>query len=98
MLQPRARWLTFGSLLLAAAIAFACPRSVTGLVVALAILVDDVVVGGSANGIGDPLPGAHTTSAAPGSLAMEHEFGELPDHGVPTWTIVEGRDADRTTR
>ncbi len=34
----RARWLTFGSLLLAASIAFACARSETGLVVALAIL------------------------------------------------------------
>ncbi|MCA0146754.1 MFS transporter [Blastococcus sp. LR1] len=34
----KARWLTFGSLMLAAAIAFACARSVTGLVIALAIL------------------------------------------------------------
>ncbi|RBY97958.1 MFS transporter [Blastococcus sp. TF02-8] len=34
----KARWLTFGSLLLAAAIAFAGARSVTGLVVALAVL------------------------------------------------------------
>jgi MFS family permease len=34
----RARWLSFGSLLLAAAIAFACARSVPGLVVALAVL------------------------------------------------------------
>ncbi|MBN1093344.1 MFS transporter [Blastococcus sp. TML/M2B] len=33
-----ARWLAFGSLLLAAAIGFACARSETGLVVALAIL------------------------------------------------------------
>jgi MFS family permease len=34
----RARWLTFGALLLAAAIAFACARSETGLVVTLAVL------------------------------------------------------------
>jgi MFS family permease len=34
----KARWLTFGSLMLAAAIAFACARSVPGLVIALAIL------------------------------------------------------------
>ncbi|MGY1753786.1 MFS transporter [Blastococcus sp. SYSU D01042] len=34
----RARWLTFGSLLLAAAVGYACARSETGLVVALAIL------------------------------------------------------------
>ncbi|NEK87663.1 MFS transporter [Blastococcus saxobsidens] len=33
-----ARWLTFGSLLLAGAVLFACAESVTGLVVALAIL------------------------------------------------------------
>ncbi|SDE70569.1 Predicted arabinose efflux permease, MFS family [Blastococcus fimeti] len=34
----RARWLTFGSLLFAASVAFACARSETDLVVALAIL------------------------------------------------------------
>jgi MFS family permease len=34
----RARWLSFGSLLLAAAIAYACARTETGLVVALAVL------------------------------------------------------------
>jgi MFS family permease len=34
----RARWLTFGSLLLAAAIGYACARSVGALVVALAVL------------------------------------------------------------
>jgi hypothetical protein len=41
---------------------------------------------------------AAVNAAAPSFLASMPELAELPDHDIPTSTIVEGLDSDRTTR